>query len=139
MRLSRLFAAGLAGLVLPAADAPLALPREAVVLVVAGWCAPCRGEIARLASIAQAARPRTVLVAALDDQPSTRTMLAGVPAAHRWQLGRADRDRLGTAVFARSAGLPYAFATDARGARCADFSGGLDAPRTRALVARCDP
>lgn len=135
MRLSSLFLVPL----LVAADAPLPLPETAVVLVVAGWCAPCRAELAQLDAIAAAARPRTLLVAALDDGASTRAMMAGVPAERRWLLAPAQRAGLATLVYARSAGLPYAFATDAHGARCADLAGGLDAPRTRTLISRCAP
>lgn len=136
MRLSSLFLLFVAP---PAADAPLSLPSNAVVLVVAGWCAPCRGELVRLDDLAAAARPRNLLVAPLDDGASTRTMMAGVPAARRWTLAPAQRLRLAALVHTRSAGLPYAFATDGQGQRCADLAGGLDAPRTRALVARCLP
>ena len=139
MRVSRQIAAGMAGALLAAADAPLVAPADAVVLVVAGWCAPCRAELADLKAIAAAARPKAVRVAALDDLPSTRAMLAGVPEAQRWSLGPRDRARLAEAVFARSAGLPFGFATDARGRWCADRAGGADAVRTRQLVARCAP
>lgn len=137
MRLSTLFAAAVA--LVAAADAPLALPPAAVVLVVAGWCAPCRGELARRAELEAAAAPRMLRVVALDDARSTREMIAALPSAAVWRLSPADRIRLADLVYARSAGLPYAFATDARGQRCADLAGGLDPARTRALVARCPP
>lgn len=136
MRLSTLFACLLAAA--PAAGMPAA-PPHAVVLVVAGWCAPCRAELARRAEIEAAAAPRTLRIVALDDTASTRAMLAGLPPSAMWRLTPADRVRLADSVYARSAGLPYAFATDPRGQRCADLAGGLDAPRTRALVARCPP
>lgn len=139
MRLSSQIAVAMAGALLAAADAPLVAPADAVVLVVAGWCAPCRAELAGLHAIAAAARPKSIRVAALDDLPSTRAMLASVPMAQRWRLGPRDRARLAEAVFARSAGLPFAFATDARGGWCSDRAGGLDAPRTQQLVARCAP
>lgn len=135
MRLSTLFRG--VPLLLVAA-APIAPPR-ALVLVVAGWCAPCRGELARLAELAAAAQPLTLRVVALDDARSTRELMATVPAPIAWRLSPADRARLADAVYARSAGLPYAFATDASGSRCADTAGGLDAAKTRALVARCAP
>lgn len=135
MRLSTLFRV-LPALALAAAAGPAA-PPASVVLVVAGWCAPCRGELARLGEIAAAAAPRTVRVAALDDARSTRAMLGGLPAGVEWRLAPAERRRFAEAVTGRSAGLPYAFATDARGERCAELAGGLDSSRTRALVARC--
>lgn len=142
MRLSTLFGAGPAAVFLFAAapaERPLAVPHDAVVLVVAGWCAPCRGELAQREQIAAAAAPRVVRIAAIDDSPSTRAMVAAVPAWAVWHLTPGERLALADAVNARSAGLPYAFATDARGRRCADLAGGLDAARTRTLVARCPP
>lgn len=138
MRLSTLFAP-IAALTLSAAAAPPLGPASAVVLVVAGWCAPCRDEIAHREAIAIAARPRVVRVVALDNARSTRAMLAGVPVWAVWNLTPSERLRLAEAVFSRSPGLPYAFATDAAGRRCADVAGELDAAHTRALVARCAP
>lgn len=120
------------------AAAPVAPPR-AVVLVIAGWCAPCREELAHRAELAVAAAPRVVRVVGIDDSRSTRAMLAALPRWAVWHLDPAERARLAEAVFARSPGLPYAFATDAQGARCADVAGELNAAHTRALVARCAP
>lgn len=137
MRLSNPFrAVPLVGLL--AATGPAA-PASAVVLVVAGWCAPCREEIAHREAIAVAAAPRVVRIVAIDDPKSTRAMMAGLPRWAIWTLSPAERLRFADAVFARSAGLPYAFATDANGKRCADFSGELDPVKARALVARCAP
>lgn len=126
-------------LALLAASGAPAAPPSAVVLVVAGWCAPCREELAARETIAVAAEPRVVRVVAIDDARSTRAMLAGVPPWAVWKLTPAERMRLAEAVFARAPGLPYAFATDAAGRRCADVAGGLDPAHTRALVRRCSP
>lgn len=137
MRVSTLFAP-IAALVLVGASAPTA-PPSAVVLVVAGWCAPCHQEIAHREAIAVAAQPRVVRIVAIDDAASTRAMLASLPGWAVWKLTTSERLRLADAVFARSPGLPYAFATDAAGRRCADVAGELDPAHTRALVARCAP
>lgn len=137
MRLSTLFAP-IAALTLTAAVPPAA-PPSAVVLVVAGWCAPCHDEIAQREAIAIAAQPRVVRIVAIDDAKSTRAMLASLPVWAVWKLTPSERLRLADAVFARSPGLPYAFATDAAGRRCADVAGELNPAHTRALVARCAP
>lgn len=120
----------------PAASSPW--PPNAVVLVVAGWCAPCHGEVQRLDAIADAAGGRQVRVVGLDLTAGTRALLARVSRARRWDPSPAERGALRDAVYARSAGLPYAVATDAAGQACADLTRGLDAARTRELVARCD-
>lgn len=119
----------------PAVEPPW--PSDAVVLVIAGWCAPCHREVTQLDAIAAAAGGRRVQVIGIDQSPGTRALLARVPAARRWLPSPAERSALREAVYAASAGLPYAVATDRRGRVCADARLGLDAARTRALVAQC--
>jgi len=112
-------------------------PPDAVILLAASWCAPCRGEIAALDTIAAAAAPRAVHVLVVDEGPRARAMTRDVPAAHRWEPGPASRGRVVRALMARTPGLPYAAATDARGRVCAEHGGGLDAAAVRALALRC--
>lgn len=119
----------------PPVDPPW--PPDAVVLVIAGWCAPCHREVAQIDDIAAAAGGRQVQVIGIDQSPGTRALLARVPAARRWLPSPVERNVLRDAVYAASAGLPYAVATDRRGRVCADARLGLDAARTRALVAQC--
>lgn len=112
-------------------------PANAVVLVVAGWCASCHEELTRLDAIVPAADGRRVLVVGLDNSPGTQAMLHRVPPAMRWQPGPSGRSALRNAVYTASAGLPYAVATDPHGRVCADLTLPLDPARTRALTMRC--
>lgn len=140
--LSRFFRLRFGAALMAVAAAPPAetsLPARAIVLVVAGWCAPCHGEIARLGEIASAAPGRSIRVTGLDRGAATRAMLAKVPPQHRWEPDSAVIARLRAQVFDRSAGLPYAIATDGEGRPCADLTLPLDRERTRDLVLRCTP
>ncbi len=112
-------------------------PPRTIIMLVAAWCAPCRGELARLDEIAAAAGGRPIEVLAIDDSAATQRMLRLVDPARVWRPDVAERARLRAALLARTAGLPYAVATDAHGVICADTDGGLDAARTIALVRRC--
>lgn len=120
----------------PHAGEPLYPPR-AIMILVASWCAPCRGELARLGEIAAAAGRHSPRVLAIDDSAATVRMLRLVDPALVWRPEAAQRARVRAALLARTAGLPYAAATDARGAICAEENGGLDRERTTALVRRC--
>jgi thiol-disulfide isomerase/thioredoxin len=122
------------------ADTPVGEPRyppRAVIMPVASWCAPCRGELARLDEIAAAAGGRAIRILAIDDSAATVRMLRLVDPALVWRPDVAERVRLRAALLARTAGLPYAVATDVRGAVCAEENGALDAARTAALTHRC--
>ncbi len=112
-------------------------PPRAIVILVASWCAPCRGELARLGEIAAAAGDRSIRVLAIDDSAATARMLRLVNPMLVWRPDAAQRARVRAALLARTAGLPYAAATDARSAICAEENGGLDRVLTAALVRRC--
>lgn len=131
-----LSAASQVGPTAAAADTPR-YPADAILLFVASWCAPCHAELARLPEIRAAARPRRVLVVAFDSGAATQAMLRAVAPAERWQPEGAERRAMETALYAETAGLPFALVTDARGRRCATLREGLDAARTRTLIARC--
>lgn len=112
-------------------------PADAMVLVVAGWCAPCHAEIARIDEVARAAGGRRVVVVGLDATAGTQALLARLPAGRRWEPSPVQRRRLREAVYAASAGLPYAVVTDADGRVCAEAMRALDADHARALVRSC--
>lgn len=120
-----------------AAAATSDYPPETVLLVVAAWCAPCQGELARLAEIGRGARPYRVLVVPYDDSRATRAMLEGVPTAQRWQPDRAAQRRLAAEVARRSPGLPFSLATDRDGHVCGGHGEALDAASAADLVAAC--
>jgi len=119
------------------ADAPSPFPPGVVLMLVAPWCAPCHGEIARADALAAAARPHALLVMAMDDGPRARAMVRRVAPALRWEPAADTMRRARADALERAAGLPYSIATDDRGRICADRRGGLDDARVRDLVARC--
>lgn len=121
----------------PAAEPPPRYPPHVVLLLVAPWCAPCHGELARLDAVADAAAPRSVRVFSVDQGTRARAMVRDVPAARRWEPAADEWRRARADLMARTPGLPFSVATDARGRVCAASGGGLDAGRTRALVKRC--
>ena len=112
-------------------------PADTVLLLVAPWCAPCYGELARIETLAVAARPRSLRVMLMDEGPRARAMVRRVPAALQWEPDLATMREARGVVAERSAGLPYSIATDGAGRICADQHGGLDVERMRGLAARC--
>jgi len=113
------------------------LPSDTVLLLVAPWCAPCYGELARIEALSVAARPRALQVMLMDDGARARAMVRRVPPALRWEPEPATLREARAMVAERSAGLPYSVATDDTGRICAEQHGGLDPDRVRSLGARC--
>ncbi len=130
--------ATLAALPASAAEPPLRYPPDSVLLLVAPWCAPCHAELARIDTIAAAARPRAVRVFMVEDGPRARAMWRNVPDAYRWTPPAGEEHRYRSDALARTPGLPFGIATDVRGRVCATRGGGIDAARVVALVAACD-
>jgi thiol-disulfide isomerase/thioredoxin len=109
-------------------------PPDSILLFVADWCAPCHAEVARLPELVEAARPARLLVVVTDDRDR---LTRAAPPEMRWRPDRALLARLRDDLFADNAGLPYSVAIGADGRPCADSRRGLDAARTRALLAAC--
>lgn len=124
------------GAAAPVADTPR-YPADSVLLLIAPWCAPCHAELARLDTIAAAARPRAVRVFMVEDGARAAAMWRRVPEAYRWTPPDGEVRRYRTDALGRAAGLPFAIATDARGRVCATRDGGMDATRVVALVRGC--
>lgn len=112
-------------------------PERTVLLLVASWCAPCRGELARLDEIARAAAPYEVRVMLVDDSKAGRRMVAAISPGRRWAPDPDAYLAARTELLRRTPGLPYSAAIDGDGALCADWRGGLDPARVRALVMKC--
>jgi len=112
-------------------------PSDTVLLLVAPWCAPCYGELARVETLAAAARPRSLKVMSIDEGPRARAMVRRVPATLRWEPDARTLHEARAVVAERSAGLPYSIATDGAGRICADQHGGLEVERMRGLAGRC--
>lgn len=112
-------------------------PEESVLLLVASWCAPCRGELAQLGEIVRAAAPYKVRVMLVDDSKAGRRMVAALPPAHRWTPPPSTYAAARSELLSRTPGLPYSVVINGNGSLCADWRGGLDPVRVRALVVRC--
>ena len=108
------------------------LPPDTLVLAVASWCAPCRGELARLDEIVAAAGATEVRVLPIDRSAATAAMLRGIDPRRIWRSAAAA-----DAVLAETGGLPFSVMTDNRGRRCAAHARPLDAAAVRAMRARC--
>jgi len=113
------------------------LPPDTLLLLVAPWCAPCWGELARLDGLVAAAAPLEVRVLSMEDGSRARAMVASLPEMRRWTPAISEREAVRAALWARTPGLPFSVATDRRGKICAEQGGGLDGPRVRALVQTC--
>lgn len=128
----------LSALALLAAPAPAAeepeWPADAVLLFVAGWCAPCHAELKEVAALGEAAQPRRLLVVPADRSRATAAMVAPLAEGLVWRDAAAVR-RIGSGAF--GAGLPVTLVTDARGAVCAEHRRVLRPADLATLVARC--
>ena len=128
-----LSALALAAAPAPAADAP-EWPADAVLLFVAGWCAPCHAELAEVAELSTAAAPRRLLVVPADRSRTTAAMVAPLGEARVWRDAAAVR-RIGSGAY--GAGLPVTLVTDAEGRVCAEHRRVLRPGDLAALAARC--
>mgnify|MGYP001806553564 CR=1 FL=1 len=127
----------LAALAALGAAPPPSLPPKTVLLLVADWCAPCRGELARLDQLAAAAQPYAVRVLLVDDTRGGRRMLAALPDTRRWSPEDAARTATLAALLTNTAGLPHSVAIGRDGRVCGEVSGGLWPAGANGLVARC--
>lgn len=112
-------------------------PPDTLLLFVAGWCAPCHAELARIDAIVTAAGNARVKVIPLDDTARTQAMLDRVPDQIVWRPDPIALAKLRERVFGDNAGLPYSVLTDASGRVCARSKRSLDAGRVAEMVDRC--
>lgn len=117
------------------AEAPPPWPADAVLLFVAGWCAPCHAELKEVEALATAAAPRRLLVVPADRSRATAAMLAPVAAERVWRDAGAVRALWSGAIGA--AGLPFALVTDDGGRPCAEHRRVLRPADLAALAAAC--
>jgi thiol-disulfide isomerase/thioredoxin len=113
------------------------LPRAAVLLFVASWCAPCHGELRALPEIAAAAAPMRVFVVPIDAARGTERMMKRVPDDRRWRLPPAAATALMRRLAGGAPGLPTSVAIDAGGAVCAVVREPLSPARAGAIRRRC--
>lgn len=113
------------------------IPPNSLLMLWAAWCAPCRVEVAEFERLSAAAKPRSTIVLALDDAPSSRALLASLPP---------ERLRLTTetlpALYRRlgiggPVALPVSLMTDAQGRICATIRGGATIARIALAQETC--
>lgn len=114
-----------------AAPPPIYPPRT-LILFVASWCAPCRGELRQIDTIAAAASPLDVRVTPVDRSNATAAMLRDVLPMHIWRSARAVN-----AFAQQTGGLPFSVMTDADGEPCATNDRALNAAAVQAMRRRC--
>lgn len=114
------------------------LPRPAIILFWATWCASCRGEMRRLPEIGAAAGDIPVATIALDPPATARAAIDtfGIPLRTAYADGRKPEQ-----VLAEWGGgivsLPLAVALDRGGQVCARKHGLLGTDEVKAWAARC--
>ncbi|RHW16684.1 hypothetical protein D1610_14940 [Sphingomonas gilva] len=120
-----------------AAPADTPPPKNAILLFVASWCAPCHGELRMLGSIGRQAAPMRVIVVPIDARRGTEAMIARVPENQLLRL----EPRAATAMMRRlsggAPGLPTAVAIDRAGRVCGVERRSLVPERARALRLGC--
>lgn len=109
-------------------------PADAVLLFVAGWCAPCHAELREVEALAAAAEPRRLLVVPADQTRSTATMMKPLSAARVWRDPAVLRALWSGAL---GAGLPLTLVTDGEGRVCGEHRRVLRPGDVAALAARC--
>lgn len=112
------------------------LPRPAVILFWAAWCAPCRAEVDDIARLQEAASPLPVVVVATDASRISRRLLAHLPSARVRFPARASDQVIDMAPGGGGA-LPAAMALGPDGAICAEARGAVDVAMLRAWRNDC--
>ncbi|WP_054436698.1 MULTISPECIES: thioredoxin domain-containing protein [Novosphingobium] len=118
--------------------APGEPPRDSVLMFVASWCAPCLAELARFEALEAAARPRRLLIVALDEGAGSTEMTRRFDGRQKLAISpREGWELLRRASAGRAAGLPYAVMTDETGRPCALRDRGLSEAELRTMAAAC--
>ena len=113
------------------------IPPNSLVMLWAAWCAPCRVEVVEFERLSAATKPRTTMVLAFDDAPSSRALLTSLPP----EKLRVTTETL-PALYRRLGiggpiALPVSLMTDAQGRICATIRGGATVARIALANERC--
>ena len=98
------------------------IPPNSLLMLWAAWCAPCRVEVVEFERLSAATKPRTTMVLAFDDAPSSRALLTSLPP----EKLRFTTETL-PALYRRLGiggpiALPVSLMTDAQGRICATIA-----------------
>ena len=113
-----------------------ALPKPAIVLLWAAWCAPCRAEVRDFATLEKAAGKTPLIVVSIEGGSRAQSLLSNVPPTRQRFPADAKADILAAYPETRGA-LPFAMAISKDGRTCVSHAGAVDAATIAQWRDRC--
>lgn len=112
------------------------LPKPAIILFWAAWCAPCRAEVRDYATLDKAAGSVPLIVVSTEGGTRAQSLLSNVPPERRRFPADAMIDIFAAYPEMRGA-LPFAMAIDRKGQTCVSHAGAVDAAIIAGWRDRC--